>query len=145
MPDPLDTKIATREDIKDVYAEGVQSGVTLFQDTVKRLTESRDACQVENSRLALAKQELSGALDEALKDRDHYDNLYRMARAERELAVRHERDVATRQNAALTKALEQIAGMRPGVAEGDAARTAADALGWQWSFHRGRYEGKETK
>ena len=66
MPDPLaqyDAKIATRDDVKNAYAEGVHGAASLFQETVKRLTEARDACQIENGRLALANQELNVALD----------------------------------------------------------------------------------
>ena len=90
MPDPLfqyDAKIAAREDIKYIYAEGLQAGMTIQQDTVKRLTEARDACQAENTRLALVNQELNVALDEAVNDRDHYDHLYRMTRGERDDAM----------------------------------------------------------
>lgn len=49
------------------------------QADIDALTESRDACQRENSRLALAKQEMSVFLDEAIKDRDYYDELRKAA------------------------------------------------------------------
>jgi hypothetical protein len=61
--------------------------------TLEQLIESRDACQKENSRLALAKQELSVFLDEAIKDRDYYDGL---------------RKTAEQQVATITEALELV-------------------------------------